>query len=124
LHIAVYYNFRPTLTHLVLYYSNNTILTFDGKTSDTLSVLPDFHCLTHLDFINSSYDNTNELRMYDIQTICPKLHSLKFYGDISVSEQRVNTILAELDEEESPLNIINNNLEFGFATSYFVKQLY
>jgi hypothetical protein len=98
LHFSAYYNFRATLTRLILLQSNHATLTFDGKTGDSLSSLPDFHCLTHLDFINY-YNNINDLTMHDIHKICPKLHILEFYSHFNVSEKRLNTILAGLDKE-------------------------
>jgi hypothetical protein len=68
LHVAAYYDFCAILTHFVLWYSTHATLTLDGKTGDSISFLPNFHCLAHLDFINYYYD-IDDLTIYSIQAI-------------------------------------------------------
>lgn len=47
------YNFRATVTHVVVNFSNKAKLTVEGQTGDALSFLPSLTCLTHLTFINT-----------------------------------------------------------------------
>lgn len=51
-HFATYYNFRDTLTHVVLVYPREKTLTLDGQTGDALLFLGHFGCLIHLELFN------------------------------------------------------------------------
>lgn len=62
-------NFRATLIHLVAAFARGGEYTIGSQKGDCLSFLPEFRCLTHLDFHNDS--PSNNLTAINILSICP-----------------------------------------------------
>lgn len=78
LHFAVCYEFKHTLTHLVVYYATYYV---DHLFGDPIYFLPHFKSLTHLTCRNFE---RQDLSIFHLLEICPHLTSLEFDSNFHV----------------------------------------
>jgi hypothetical protein len=80
-------NFCQSLTHLDIFFENQTITSDSGESGDGLFFLPRFTNLTHLEIQNHQYPH---LTVFQLLEMVPTLVDLKFQNNFSDSANDVN----------------------------------
>ncbi|GAA5805456.1 hypothetical protein HPULCUR_010972 [Helicostylum pulchrum] len=108
---SVYYEFRSSITCILLVYDKNTI-NFNSQQTNILDFLTQFKKLTKLELYN---EHDISLTSFQIQENCSNLEHLEFISDLPISESAMQHVLD--DKRRINLNFISNLTYLGLNIS-------
>jgi hypothetical protein len=116
LHFSACYNFRQTITRLVVF-PNDYII--NGSFGNFLKYLPHFTQLTHLSIYN---DREKDLTIFNILLTCPNLKSLKYTSYFPVPD-KAEYIYDRMTQKIDKSKFLVDSLADLKSPSYYSKHL-